>query len=172
MVLHRRQTEIADGLRYGGSTKNRWQSELEVGYNDEKSGNSREGVMAKLPVAVGLSLCEQVVIEDKTHNMTLVNCFSHRTLDNFPSETPFTVFALLTGGFGEMPLDVVVQELDDFDEIYRISLPARFASPLRTLRCTGRVRDCSFPQPGHYLVSLLAGGEIVAQRKLQLLLKE
>ncbi len=128
--------------------------------------------MAKLPVAIGLSLCDLVVVEEKTHNVTLVNCFSHRTVDHFPSETPFTVFALLTGGFGEKPLDVVVQELEDFDEIYRISSSAQFASPLRTIRCTVRVWDCSFPRPGHYLVSLLAGGEIVAQRKLQLLLKE
>ncbi len=128
--------------------------------------------MAKLPVAVGLSLCEQVVIEDKTHNVTLVNCFSRRTLDHFPSETPFTVFALLTGGFGEVPLDVVVQALDTLDEIYRISLPARFASPLQTLRCMVRIADCTFPEPGHYGVSLHAGGEIVAQRKLHLFEKE
>src|SRR5438128_570692 len=113
--------------------------------------------MAKLPVAIGLSLCEHVVIEDKTHNVTLVNCFSRRTLDHFPSATPFTVFALLTGGFGEVPLDVVVQGLDALDEIYRISLPARFASPLRTLRCIVRIVDCSFPEPGHYVVSLHAG---------------
>jgi|ERR1019366_8428554 hypothetical protein len=128
--------------------------------------------MAKLPVAIGLSLCEQVVIEEKTHNVTLVNCFTHRALDYFPSETAFTVFALLTGGTGDVPLDVVVQELTELDDIYRISLTARFADPLQTIRCTVRIRDCEFPEPGQYVVSLRAGGEIVAERKLHLSLKE
>src|SRR5476651_643848 len=98
--------------------------------------------MAKLPVAIGLSLCEQVIIEAKTHNITLVNCFTHRTLDHFPAVAPFVVFALLTGGFGEVPLDLVVQELDDFDEVYRISSKVRFASPLQAIRCKVCVRDC------------------------------
>jgi hypothetical protein len=128
--------------------------------------------MAKLPTAIGLSLCEQVIIEEKTHNVTLVNCFLYRILDHFPSRTPFIVFAHLTGGFGEVPLDVVVEGLDELDEIYRISLTARFADPLETFRCTVRVRDCEFPEPGQYVVSLRAGGEIVAERKIQLLLKE
>lgn len=128
--------------------------------------------MAKVPTAIGLSLCEQVVIEERTHNVTLVNCFARRSLDHFPSQTPFVVFAHLTGGFGEIPLDVIVQELVDLNEIYRISLKSHFASPLQVIRCTVRIRDCSFPEPGHYVVSLCAGGEIVAQRKLQLLLKE
>ena len=128
--------------------------------------------MAKLPTAIGLSLCEQVIIEEKTHNVTLVNCFIHRTIDRFPSRTPFIVFAHLTGGFGEVPMDVVVQELTELDEIYRKSFTARFAEPLNTIRCTVRIRDCEFPEPGKYVVSLFAGGETMAERKIQLLLKE
>ena len=45
--------------------------------------------MAKVPIAISLSLCEQVVVEERTHNVTLVNCFMRRTLDHFPSRTPF-----------------------------------------------------------------------------------
>jgi hypothetical protein len=128
--------------------------------------------MAKVPIAIGLSLCDQVIVEERTHNVTLVNCFMRRTLDHFPARTRFIVFAHLTGGFGEVPLDVIVQELVDMNEIHRISLKSHFASPLQVMRCVVRIRNCHFPEPGHYLVSLCAAGEIVAQRKFQLLLKE
>ena len=128
--------------------------------------------MAKLPVAVGLSLCEQVVIEEKTHNVTLVNCFTARTAARFPSEPiPFVAYALLTDGLGEITLEVVIQRLDTLDVVHRRSATARFTDPLQTMRCRIRLRS-SFPIPGHYQVTLLANGAFLAQRKMQILAKE
>ena len=123
--------------------------------------------MAKLPVAIGLSLCEQVVIEDKTHNVTLVNCFTERTVEQFPTDPiPFVAFALLTDGHGEVTLDVAVERLDTMEDVYRKSVRRRFSDPLRAVSCIFRVRLCSFPGPGPYQVTLLAGGEFLAQRRI------
>jgi hypothetical protein len=129
--------------------------------------------MAQRPIAVGLSLCEQVVIEEKTRNVTLVNCFTERVAEEFPADNlPFVAFALLTDGNGEMPLAVVIERLDTFEEIHRISVTVRFPNPLQTMRCTIRVRTCPFPVPGHYQVSLVADGETIAQRKMEIVAKE
>jgi hypothetical protein len=118
-------------------------------------------------------LCEQVIIEAETRNVTPVNCFSRRTVDRFPSEAvPFVVFAILSDGQGEMPLDVVVSRLDNLDIVYRRSVQCRFTDPLQAVRCIFRIRDCSFPTSGHYQVSLLADRELVAQRKLVILWRE
>src|SRR6266542_1706349 len=122
--------------------------------------------MPKLPIAVGLSLCEQVVIEEKTRNVTLVNSFTERAAKQFPSEPiPFVVFALLTDGFGEVTLEVAVERLDTLEDVYRKSFRARFTEPLRASRFNYRVRDCRFPVPGDYQVTLLADGEFLAQRR-------
>lgn len=130
-------------------------------------------VMKQRPIAIGLSLCEQIIVAETTRNVTLVNCFTHRTVDHFPADfVPFVAFALLIDGSGEIPLEVVIERLDTLEEIHRISLMGRFNNPLQTLRCTVRVRECSFPVAGHYQVSLLADGEVLAQRKLVLLSKE
>ena len=60
--------------------------------------------MTQKPVAIGMLTCEQVIIEEKTRNVTPVNCFSERTVTRFPSETfPFIVFAPLTDGAGKCP---------------------------------------------------------------------
>jgi hypothetical protein len=75
--------------------------------------------MNQRPVAIGLLLCEQVIVEEKTRNITPVNCFTIRTVEQLPSETfPFVIFAVLTDGTGEIPLEVTIQRLDSMDEIY------------------------------------------------------
>jgi hypothetical protein len=125
--------------------------------------------MAKLPIAIGLSLCEQVVIEEKTHNATLVNCFGHRLAVKLPSDPiPFTVFALLTDGLGSVRLEVVVDRLDTAEEVYRRAFNAQFPAALATMQFIFHVRDCSFPVAGGYQVTLLADGQFVAQRKLKI----
>jgi hypothetical protein len=123
--------------------------------------------MQQRPVAIGVLLCEQVIIEETTRNYTPVNCFGRRVLGQFPSEPfPFVVLALLTDGLGDGSLEVVIHRLDNLEEIFRASEPCRFPTPLHVLRCTVRIRNCSFPVPGYYQVSLMADHELVAQRRL------
>jgi hypothetical protein len=129
--------------------------------------------MKQRAVAIGLLLCEQLIIEENTRNATPVNCFTHRTVEQFPSEPiAFVVFAVLTDGLGEMPLEFVIHRLDTLQEIYRSVLSFRFTNPLQNVRCILRIRDCSFPVPGHYQVTLLADNEMIAQRKIVILRKE
>jgi hypothetical protein len=125
--------------------------------------------MRQVPVAVGLLLCEQVIIEEKTRNVTIVNSFTHRALPEFPSDpAPFIVFAILTDGLGEVSLEIVVEELDTLEETYRRSVSFRFANPLQEVRCVFRMVDCSFPSPGQYQIRLMADGEQLAQRKFNI----
>jgi len=129
--------------------------------------------MSQRPGVIGLLLCEQVIVEEKTRNITPVNCFTSRTVEQLPSETfPFIVFAILTDGAGEISLEVIIQRLDSLDEIYRSSLSFRFTNPLQEVRCIFRIRDCSFPVSGYYQVTLLADNESVAQRKFRIVPKE
>ena len=59
--------------------------------------------MSKRPVAVGLLLCEQIIVEEGTRTVTPVNCFTQRLAAAFPwIAPPFTVVAWLTNGAGEV----------------------------------------------------------------------
>ena len=93
-------------------------------------------VMNQRPIVLGLSLCEQVIIEEETRNVTLVNCFTHRRVEEFalPNQFRIVVFAMLSDGIGKMLLEVVVERLDTFDEIDRVSQTFDFGDPLQTLR--------------------------------------
>jgi hypothetical protein len=37
--------------------------------------------MAQRPIAIGLQVCEQVIYEEETRNVTLVNCFRQRYVE-------------------------------------------------------------------------------------------
>lgn len=101
------------------------------------------------PIAVGLVLGEQVIIEEGTHNATPVNCFSIRALDEIPGITSFCAVAWLADGKGKLPVEVIIQRLN-------------------TARFIARVRDCTFPVEGYYEVSLLIDRELVAHRKFRI----
>ncbi len=122
--------------------------------------------MSQRPVVLGLLVCEQVVVEEGTRNVTLVNCFTKRKAERFPTEGQrFTVFAVLADGLGDVTLDVAIQRLDDYDAIYRRSQVVRFTDPLQEMRFILRIAHCSFPIAGAYQASLLIDGEPIGQHR-------
>jgi len=126
--------------------------------------------MIQKPVAIGLFLCQEIIIEETTRNVTPVNCFTMRRVEGFPSDPfPFVVFAILTDGLGEARLEVAIQRLDNLEEVYRRGAPFHFTDPLQEVRCLFRIRDCSFPVPGSYEADLFADKESIAQRKFRIL---
>jgi hypothetical protein len=129
--------------------------------------------MNQKPVAIALLLCEQVIIEESTRNVTPINCFTRRRVGGSPVELfPFVAFAILTDGLGEVPLELRIERLDTFEAVFRRVLSYRFNDPLQTIRCIVRVRDFAFPEPGEYQLSLLTEDETLAQCKLVILEKE
>jgi hypothetical protein len=104
-------------------------------------------MMLQRPSAVGLFVCEQLIVEEGTKNLTVVNAFVRRTVASFPAEPfPFLVFALLTDGLGEGTVDVVISRIDTEEELFQRSTPYRFTDPLAKMQLTLRVRHFSFPE--------------------------
>ena len=102
--------------------------------------------MTQRPVALGVHLCEQVIVEEATKNGTLVNCFTRRAVRQFRSEAfPFVVFATLTNGLGEMTLEAQIQRLDTLDAIFRRPLRVRFTS---VAGGAAALLVCHRPSPG------------------------
>jgi hypothetical protein len=129
--------------------------------------------MHQRPIVLGLSLCENVIFEEGTRDVTLVNCFTHRTAERFPTEpVEFVAFAFLSDGVGSVPMGLAIERLDNLEEIHRRPFVIEFRNPLQSVRCSIRIRGLEFPVAGHYQISLLADGEVVAMRKLIVTNKE
>ncbi len=123
--------------------------------------------MKHLPTAIGMVLCEQVIVEEGSHNVTPVNCFNHRELDELPGEGTFCAVAWLADGEGELSTQIIVERLDTLDEVYRYGQKFHFINRLQESRCVAKIRGCKFPVAGHYQVSLLIDGEFIAHRRFR-----
>lgn len=124
--------------------------------------------MVQLPNVVGLVLCEQVITDATTRNVTLVNCFSRLRCPIFPSPPQwFVVSTVLTDGLGEATMALVVSRLDTLEIVGRRQWPMRFHDPQRATRLILRLTELSFPVAGGHQFILSADGEWVAQTSLQ-----
>ena len=119
--------------------------------------------MNELPIARGLFVCEKVLVEEGTRYTTLINCFSNRKFDRFPSEPiDFLLFAILLNGRGRVRLDAVMEDVDTSNEFDRRSSVFDFFDPKQEFRFRAKYNSFSFKQPGSYEFKLLADGEMIA----------
>jgi hypothetical protein len=129
--------------------------------------------MLERPNAVGLILCQQVITEENTRNVTLVNTLNRLRFASFPSpQRPFVVYVQLTDGRGEATMSLVVSRLDTLEDVFEGRWRMTFTDPLRVVRMILRSSNVSFPVPGLYQWSLFADGEWVAQSVLEVLSEE
>ena len=83
------------------------------------------------PIALGLILCEKVIVEERTRNTTFVSTFTKLFADEFPSPPQrFALATVLTGGQGEGTVELVITRLETDEETYAIRRQLRFPGRL------------------------------------------
>jgi hypothetical protein len=121
------------------------------------------------PLALSLQVCEKVVIEAETRNLTLVNCFTQRVVESDPPEPiSFIVCSNLIGGRGQMSLHVRVESLEGFDIIAERTGVISFRDPFHEIRLRVSMQEVSFPTEGGYQIVLLVDEKVVASRKIEI----
>jgi hypothetical protein len=129
--------------------------------------------MIQSPVVIGLTVCEQVIVEEKTHNLTQVNCFRRLFLRGFPSSPQrLAIHAILTNGQGTGKIGLAVARLDTLEDVYTHNVQVTFPDPLREVRLLFRPPPFSIPTAGYYEVSLLIDGGPLTRRVIQIVAVE
>lgn len=125
------------------------------------------------PQARSLLLCDYLVVEEATRNVTLVNCFTRKVFDQFPSHPiDIVAFSPLSNGFGKFDIQVVAEHLGTLQLIYKHQSTAMFLDRLAENRFYLRLKGISFPVPGSYSFSLMIENEILAETRINVLHKE
>jgi hypothetical protein len=125
--------------------------------------------MIEPPIAKGVFLCEAVIVEEETRNVSLINCFTRRVVDGFPSPLQqFYVFAIVTNGYGTMPLRMVVTDLNDGSELLAVIGVLEFSDPLDEKRALVPVKNLVFRHPGVYEVALESNGAYLTRARFKL----
>jgi hypothetical protein len=123
--------------------------------------------MVPTPFALGLMLCDYVIVERDTNKVSFIGSFWTIEARHFPAVLPpFFVCAVLTDGSGSGMLELVFSRLETGEELFRYSRSINFPSQLSELRVASRIRGCSIPAPGVYELTLLVDGEWVSRRRI------
>jgi hypothetical protein len=123
--------------------------------------------MDHTPTAIGIVLCDRVIVDEISRNVTPVECFNLRLVGSIPGQSTFFALAWLADGEGELSAEIVIRRLDTLEEIYREEKKLVFQSRLQEARFVARVRSCRFPVAGYYEIVLSIGGELIAHRKFR-----
>jgi hypothetical protein len=86
------------------------------------------------PIPLALAICEQIIIEKGTRNITLDSTFNKFRVHDFPSDPQrFHAYCLLTDGEGPATMELVVTRLETDQVIYSHELAASFPSRHATI---------------------------------------
>jgi hypothetical protein len=129
--------------------------------------------MVPPPLVLGLTLCDYVIVEERTRKVSLIGCLTAITAERFPAAYgPLHVFATLTDGLGDATTAVTLTRLDTNAGVVlhrgSLHLPDKLAEVIFHVR----IPRCPFPVPGEYELGLAVDGEEVSRRKLRVYLRE
>jgi hypothetical protein len=121
------------------------------------------------PIVLGLAICEKVIVEEGTKNVTLVSTFTKLIIEEFPSPPQrFAVYIVLTEGIGDAKMKMLITSLENDEVIHTDEFTVRFPNRLMEVRVLFRVARCSFPRAGKYQVTLFLDDDWLAERQIQL----
>ena len=124
--------------------------------------------MVPRPVAVGISLCDYVIVEKGTEKVSLIGQFERFRLASFPAVAPpFCVFARLTGGEGSGTIQLELQDLGTLELLENWAQVVQFPDRLTHVGVLFRLNHCTFPRAGYIQATLLADGEWIAQQRFE-----
>ena len=125
------------------------------------------------PIVVGLTLCDHVIVEEKTKKISLIGAFTGLSAPAFPARVPpFSVFTVLTDGSGSATIKLLVTHMDTNEEVYSHEGVQFFPNKVAEVRYHLRLRQFAFPAAGSYQFTLLVDGEWMAHRRLRVYQRE
>jgi Family of unknown function (DUF6941) len=130
-------------------------------------------VMHPRPLVLGLTLCDYVIVEERTRKMSLIGTFSGLAVSGFPAQPPpFSIFATLTDGYGNGRIEMLVTHMETNDQVYTHRAVLTFPDKVTEVIYHLRLRQCVFPAAGNYQFTLLLDGDWMAQRRLRVYERE
>ena len=128
--------------------------------------------MLQRPIAVGLTLCRLAVVEERTHNVSLINSFTSIKAASIPGTLePFYACALLTDGMGIAEVVLTVTQLETMEEVYSQRWQGHFSHPLQRLWLLFPIRECPVPALGRYQVTLNMDSDGIAESVFEVVAK-
>ena len=120
---------------------------------------------ADTPRCLAIIICEGVVEDAQSRNKCILNTFNNIWAARFPvAHDRLTVFASLTNGQGEMPLEVRFVQERKPEPLLVLTGAIRFPGPQEIVDLTVNLRQIPIPEPGPYVVQLWMNQKLIGER--------
>src|SRR4051812_49411721 len=111
--------------------------------------------MVPVPVSLGMTICELVVVELGTERKSTINSFNKLSASQLPfNPGRFFVFATLTGSQGKGDLMLILTHIATDQEIYAGIERIAFSDRFHEVDVLIEPANVTFPLPGEYLFTL------------------
>ena len=122
------------------------------------------------PIAEALILCDEIITEAGTNKKSLIGTFNSIVSANFPMQhAKICVYAAMTNGQGEMTGELRCVRVDDQQEIFKAAGNVQFADPNQVVEMSFNFRNILFERPGLYTFELIAGEELLLEKRFHVL---
>jgi hypothetical protein len=111
--------------------------------------------MVRLPKVIGLVLCKSFRFLPPRGKPSLIDIFHALRFSHFPSPTlNFIVYFALYDGIGEGIMELKITRMEDEEDLVVLEERVHLLGPGMHRNCLVAVRDCSFPAPGNYSITV------------------
>ena len=119
------------------------------------------------PIALGLTLCDNAIVERETNKISLIGQIQRFQCKEFPAVVaPYWLAATLTGSMGTGMCRFELVDVGTLDSIKAFDRRIRLADRFRETQLLFRISHCTLPADGWYNWQLSVDGEIVAERRV------
>ncbi len=122
------------------------------------------------PTALGLTLCDRIIVDQLTGQPSLICIFTGLQADYFPSPPArFAAYAVLTGGVGSGIITLRALRPGTGERVYQQDGRISFLDRTDVVSAPFRIDRIVFPSPGFYLFQVLIDNELIvgAERRIR-----
>jgi len=133
---------------------------------------ARKKVKGCKPRALAMVICEMVMRDEATKNVSLVGLFNRLTGPGLPmAHNRLHVFVSLTDGHGKQPFCLQCKAPDE-TVVLEAKGDIAFEDPLAVADLNIEIRGLVFALPGNYVFEFWCGGELLSMRRFSVALEK
>ena len=122
--------------------------------------------MSQPPEVLAMILCDLIITDAETNKKSLIGLFDHVETTALPCEVhELHLYLSLTDGHGAIPVTIACVPADGGAELFGGGAEVDFANPLQVVELQFAFPRARFPRAGEYRFQLLAGGQLLRERK-------
>ena len=120
------------------------------------------------PKPLALIVCDHVHRDGGSGKYTLLGTFSMVFANKFPaSHQSIAIFIAVTDGRGTVPTTIKLIDLnEERPPVLSITGTIRFDDPTQVIEQSFVTPTLQFPEPGDYRLQMLAGDELIMERRI------